>query len=121
MVDSGSLENCCTLCVPGVRIPSPPQIKLNVMLKIDEKIVNEFLGTLNVTVDVVSPLKTIRTYGVGDKVILILTPMMAEDGEFLKQFLASQQLLGYPKKATEYKRGKNYVYTFEPIETVISA
>ena len=86
------------------------------ILKIDKPIVNEFLGTEDV-IAVISRCKTYRVYAkkggdVGD-FIMVLTPLMAEDGECLKEFLDVQRKFATPLKATEHKRGKNYVYTFE--------
>lgn len=89
------------------------------ILKIDRPIVREFLGNLH-SEDVISATtrcKTIRYYAkkggdIGD-FIMILTPLMAEDGKTLNEFLAIQKAFGTPLKSTEHKRGKNYVYTFE--------
>ena len=86
------------------------------MLKIDKKVAEEFLGTTNVDWELISPLKTIRSYHVndGDKTVLILTPSIREDGTFLKTILEIQEKYSTPMKAIEHKRGKNYVYTLEP-------
>ena len=91
------------------------------MLKIDKKIVEEFLGTTDVK-EFISRLKCSRYYSKGNKVedgILILTPMLREDGEYLKQLVDAQRMAGHPVKVTEHKRGKNYVYTYEEVETVV--
>lgn len=88
------------------------------ILKIDRPIINEFLGALDdECISIATRSKTVRAYGkkggdVGD-FIIILTPLMAKDGEALRYFLNMQRILGTPLKSTEHKRGKNYVYTFE--------
>lgn len=88
------------------------------MLKIDRKIVKEFIGTTNVA-EMISPLKCSRMYFkmVGDKInvdktILILTPMMKEDNEALNGFIKSFRNSGVKIVPTEHKRGNNFVYTF---------
>ena len=91
------------------------------VLKIDKPIVSEFLGTLDdeCIISTVSCYRTVRAYAKkvsGDlrDFIMILTPVVAEDGELLKDFLnMMQRAFGTPFKSTEHKRGKNYVYTFE--------
>ena len=91
------------------------------MLKVDKKIVEEFLGTTDVQ-EIISNCKCSRYYfrsnNIGDG-ILILTPILQEDGIYLNQLLAAQQMAGHPLKATEHKRGKNYVYTYEEIQSVV--
>ena len=90
------------------------------ILKIDRPIINEFLGVLDdECISIASRCKTVRAYAKkvsGDlrDFIMILTPVVAEDGELLKDFLnMMQRAFGTPFKSTEHKRGKNYVYTFE--------
>ena len=95
--------------------------KIDVMITIkkDIPIVEEFLGTTNVT-PMVSPLKCCRVYykdfgcfenGLG--LLLILTPMLKEDGRYLRDFLETiKKTKGVTLIPTEHKRDKNYVYTF---------
>lgn len=87
------------------------------ILKKDIPIVNEFLGTTNVS-SFITPFKCLRTYMKlscqnASDVILILTPTLQEDGYALNRFLIGFKLCGKQWKAIEHKRGKNYVYTFE--------
>ena len=89
------------------------------MLKMDIPVVREFLETTEGVTEFISRLKCVRLYSVGDKSILILTPTMAEDGIYLNELLSLQQRAGLPMKATEHKRGRNYVYTLERTETVV--
>lgn len=89
------------------------------ILKKDEPIVNEFLGTTNVN-SFITRFKCARAYSKRNceeakDFILILTPMLQEDGKALETFLIAQKISGKPLKATEHKRGNNYVYTFENV------
>jgi hypothetical protein len=93
-------------------------LNLENMLKIDEKIVQEFIGTKDVA-EMISPLKHSRMYFKmdGDKInvdntILILTPMMKENNEALNGFIKSFRNFGVKITPTEHKRGDNFVYTF---------
>ena len=87
------------------------------MLKIDKPIVDEFLGKdVDITLDVCSKLKCFRAYGKGQplsEIIYVLTPMMAEDDEFLKTSVEFMALGGSKYEYKTHKRGKNTVVTFK--------
>lgn len=87
------------------------------MLKIDKPIVEEFLGkNVDITLDICSRLKCFRAYGKGNPVsdiIYVLTPMMAEDDEFLKTSIEFMSLGGHQYEYETHKRGKNTVVTFK--------
>ena len=83
------------------------------MLKIDEKIVDEFLGTRDVG-NLYTPHKCMRIYWSKDDTILILTPMLQDDDEALNTFLKAYRISNQPLKVSgKYKRGRFLVYTFE--------
>lgn len=87
------------------------------MLKIDRPILEEFLGTTVLEREIITKLKCCRLYGrKGDSVndnIIILTPMLRENGEYIKAIENAQKMAGHPVEITEHKRGNNYVYTFK--------
>ena len=86
------------------------------MFKADVKIVKELLGTTDVKE--IIPCKSARYYykghNIGDSV-LILTPCLHEDGEYLNNIVSMQKMAGYPVRAIEYKVSRNRAYQFEPI------
>ena len=90
------------------------------MIKLDEKIVKNILGTIEVK-EIISNLKCCRYYHKGtgkvEDSVLILTPMLQSDGEFLKSLVDAQKIAGHPVEYTERKVGKNYVYTFKEQST----
>lgn len=93
------------------------------MLKVDEPVVREFLGTTEGVIGNISPFKCCRFYlKDGEDMMnpqnymLILTPTMREDGNVLKNIVDNLAERGYKITATEHKRGKNYAYTFSKIE-----
>ena len=89
------------------------------MIKIDKPIVEKFLGTTDVN-EFISKLKFSRLYykntGNIEDTVLILTPIMKEDGEYLNNLIEAQKIGGHPCVATEHKVGRNYAYTFKKIK-----
>lgn len=89
------------------------------IVKKDIPLIKEFLKTETPAKFIVSPFKTSRLYCNGESVkdfILILTPSMADDHEFIKQMiLLVKYSFGEDKtyKYTKHQRGKNVVITFE--------
>lgn len=85
------------------------------MLKIDKKIVKEFLG-VDEPFEIISPLKTARLYYTNactlDDAVLVLTPTAAESN-WLKGVISGIEQTDLLVEPTEHKRGKNYVYTFK--------
>ena len=81
------------------------------ILKVDEKIVDEFLGTRDVGC-LHAPHK--RIYWSKNDTILILTPMAQKDDEALNAFLKAHRIACKPLNVSgTYRRGKHLVYTFE--------
>lgn len=84
------------------------------ILKVDERIVDEFLGTRQVG-SLHTPHKTVRMYWNGNgHMVLILTPMMQESKEeILADTMKSHKMAKRPLELLgEHKRGKNVVYVF---------
>lgn len=88
------------------------------VLKIDEKIVDEFLQTRQVG-SLYTPHKTVRMYWNGNGcMVLILTPMMQESKEkILADTMKAQEMAKRPLELLgEHKRGKYVVYVFRDFE-----
>jgi len=84
------------------------------ILKVDEKIVDEFLETRQVG-SLHTPHKAVRMYWNGKgRMVLILTPMMQESKEkILADIMRAQEMAKRPLELLgEHKRGKYVVCVF---------
>ena len=83
------------------------------MVKADEKIIDEFLGTREVGY-LYTPRKCMRLYWTKNDMIIILTPSLQGDDEILNKVLKAHRIAQKPIAVSgKYKRGKYLVYTFE--------
>lgn len=88
------------------------------VLKVDEKIVDEFLETRQVG-SLYTPYKAVRMYWNGNgRMILILAPMMQGSKEMiLADTMKAQEVAKRPLELLgEHKRGKYVVYVFRDFE-----